>query len=194
MYMYTILFAYGFVLIIIALTIIGLWKCFTKAGEKGWKALIPFYNSVILYRISGIKGYWVIVNIISTLVGISKSLIEALTEKELLSRMSELSYFETIGFSRMTTSQIYQKLGMESFFQIILIISIISLIVTLGELALTIVCDVKFCKAFNRGGGYIAGMILVPTIFLLIIGFDNIEYIGNRKDNKNNINSRTIST
>ena len=26
------------------LIVIGWWKIFTKAGEAGWKSLIPFYN------------------------------------------------------------------------------------------------------------------------------------------------------
>lgn len=35
--------------------IISYWKIFTKAGEKGWKALIPIYNLVVIYRISGVS-------------------------------------------------------------------------------------------------------------------------------------------
>ena len=31
--------------------IIAWWKIFTKAGEKGWKSIIPIYNQVILYKI-----------------------------------------------------------------------------------------------------------------------------------------------
>ena len=34
------------------LLVIALWKIFTKAGEKGWKALIPIYNVYITYKIS----------------------------------------------------------------------------------------------------------------------------------------------
>ena len=30
------------------LTILAHWKIFTKAGEKGWKAIIPIYNIIIL--------------------------------------------------------------------------------------------------------------------------------------------------
>lgn len=38
----------------------GLWKMFDKAGERGWKALIPFYNQYILYKISWqTKMFWV---------------------------------------------------------------------------------------------------------------------------------------
>lgn len=33
------------------LTIIAWWKMFTKAGEAGWKSIIPFYNMYIMYKI-----------------------------------------------------------------------------------------------------------------------------------------------
>lgn len=32
----------------------GYWKCFEKAGEPGWTALIPFYNFYVCLRISGL--------------------------------------------------------------------------------------------------------------------------------------------
>ena len=42
-------------LIISVLTIIANWKIFTKAGEKGWKSLIPIYGTVVLFRIAGVS-------------------------------------------------------------------------------------------------------------------------------------------
>ena len=36
---------------VIVLIVISYWKIFEKAGEDGWKALIPYYNSYILYKI-----------------------------------------------------------------------------------------------------------------------------------------------
>ena len=47
-------------LIIIILNIIATWKIFTKAGQAGWKALIPIYNSVILFKVAGISPLWVL--------------------------------------------------------------------------------------------------------------------------------------
>ena len=41
-------------------TIIANWKIFTKAGEAGWKSLIPIYSSVILYRIAGISPWLIL--------------------------------------------------------------------------------------------------------------------------------------
>ena len=39
------------------LSIIAYWKIFEKAGEKGWKALIPFYDLYILFKITWGNGW-----------------------------------------------------------------------------------------------------------------------------------------
>ena len=41
------------------LQIIGWWKLFTKAGEAGWKSLIPLYNLYVICKIScAAKYFW----------------------------------------------------------------------------------------------------------------------------------------
>ena len=68
---------FGFVLVCVIiwylLLVIASWKIFTKAGEKGWKSLIPIYNVYILYKISGLS-FWkwlvlpaVIIGIVNTI-------------------------------------------------------------------------------------------------------------------------------
>lgn len=43
----------------------GLWKMFEKAGEQGWKALIPFYNTYILYKLTWqTKMFWIEIAVI----------------------------------------------------------------------------------------------------------------------------------
>ena len=44
-------------LIIAILQIIAWWRLFTKAGEKGWKAIIPIYNVYIYMKIIGMS-FW----------------------------------------------------------------------------------------------------------------------------------------
>ena len=42
------------------LYVIANWKIFTKAGEEGWKSIIPFYNSYILFKIVwDVKYFWI---------------------------------------------------------------------------------------------------------------------------------------
>ena len=57
----TWLFAYlGF----IVLYAIAGWVVYVKAGEKGWKSLIPIYNFYVLLKIVGRPGWWLILLLI----------------------------------------------------------------------------------------------------------------------------------
>ena len=53
-------------IIFYVLTVIASWKIFTKAGEAGWKSLIPIYNVYILYKISNLSFvYWFVIPVIA---------------------------------------------------------------------------------------------------------------------------------
>ena len=39
---------------------VGYWKAFQKAGEAGWKAVIPFYNTYTRYKLTwNTKMFWI---------------------------------------------------------------------------------------------------------------------------------------
>src|SRR4029077_19495129 len=40
--------------------IIGMWMVFGKAGEPGWAAIIPIYNTIVLLKIAGRPLWWLI--------------------------------------------------------------------------------------------------------------------------------------
>lgn len=75
------------VVLIIQLTlaivsIVALWKVFTKAGKPGWASIIPFYNYCVLLDIAGKPMWWIIlmfvpvVNIVISillLIGLAQS-------------------------------------------------------------------------------------------------------------------------
>lgn len=46
-------------LAILIIQIIACWKLFTKAGEQGWKSIIPIYNVITLFKISGLSP-WIV--------------------------------------------------------------------------------------------------------------------------------------
>ena len=55
-----VLFTIIIAIALLALYIIGTWKIFEKAGESGWKSLIPFYNSYILFNLFWeTKYFWI---------------------------------------------------------------------------------------------------------------------------------------
>jgi Family of unknown function (DUF5684) len=69
-------------LAVYVLLIIGFWVTFTKAGEAGWKSIIPIYNTIIWLKIIGHPWWWIllllipIVNIVILIFmwnGLSKS-------------------------------------------------------------------------------------------------------------------------
>ena len=107
-------------IIIVILQIAGMWKVFTKAGEKGWKCIIPIYNLVILFRISGLSP-WIICGYL-------------------------------LGF-----------------------IPLVGWIVALGILIYQ--CN-SLAKSFGKDIGYTIGLLILPTIFYMILGFGKSEYIG----------------
>lgn len=62
-----------FSILIIAFFIIVYWIIFTKAGEEGWKSLIPIYNVYILYKITwgnGLIFLLLLVPFVNFIVGI----------------------------------------------------------------------------------------------------------------------------
>ena len=56
---YSLLFSCVGLLIFLAV-VAGMWQIFTKAGEAGWKAIIPIYNLWVLLEIVGRPGWWII--------------------------------------------------------------------------------------------------------------------------------------
>ena len=48
-------------LAVAVVSIIGMWKMFTKAGEEGWKSIIPIYNMITLCKIVGVNPWWILI-------------------------------------------------------------------------------------------------------------------------------------
>lgn len=58
-------------LVIYVLSVIAMWKIFTKAGKPGWASLIPVYNIVVMYQIVGLNPLLVILLFIPFINGIA---------------------------------------------------------------------------------------------------------------------------
>ncbi len=95
------------------LFVAGLWQVFTKAGEDGWKAIIPIWNTLVILKIVGREWWWILLMLIPL-----------------------------VGF-------------------------IIWIIVALD-----------LAKSFGRGAGFAIGLILLPYIWVLILGFGSDTYRG----------------
>ena len=64
-------------LAIIIAVIAAWWMVFTKAGEAGWKSIIPIYNIIVMLKIVGRDWWWVILMLIP-IVGLIVWIIVAL--------------------------------------------------------------------------------------------------------------------
>ena len=62
---------FALIIMISVIIMVANWKLFTKAGEEGWKSIIPFYNTFTMINIafSGTKNWLMIAAIASALLG-----------------------------------------------------------------------------------------------------------------------------
>jgi len=51
-------------MVIAAIAVIAMWILFLKAGERGWAAIIPFYNLYVLYKITWGNGWFFLLTFI----------------------------------------------------------------------------------------------------------------------------------
>lgn len=63
------------ILILIALIfglmkIIGTWRILSKANQPGWGAIIPFYNTYLLCKISGVNPWWIVICLFSPILNV----------------------------------------------------------------------------------------------------------------------------
>ena len=111
------------------LQIIANWRIFTKAGEDGWKSIIPIYGDYISYKIAWQPAYfW-----LTLVLGIVSSC---------------------------------------------LLISMIIVLIKIILAIISIMYSVKLARAFGRGTGFAIGLIFLPPIFMLILGFGDDRYYG----------------
>jgi len=110
-------FGIGYIIVCLVITvllIIAYWKIFEKAGEAGWKSIIPFYSLYVLTKIATGNG----------------------------------------------------------------LLFLLILIPGVGAIIWDILVAVKMSKAFGKGIGFTLGLIFIPNIFYLILGFGGAQYIG----------------
>ena len=128
-------------LTVYVLLIIAMWKIFTKAGEKGWKSLIPLYNGYIYYKIAGMKNYfWIII-----CAALVYSILQTVTQQNST------------------------------------LMGIVGLIYGIFTIVIGIIHSYKLSKAFDKGIGYTLGLIFLPNIFTLILGFGKAKYVVNKE-------------
>ncbi len=67
-----------FGIIYYVLMIVAQWKIFTKAGEKGWKSIIPILNSYVLFKIAWKPMMFWITLALAVVMGICSGFTESI--------------------------------------------------------------------------------------------------------------------
>ena len=145
------------VAVVVILVIIAEWKIFEKAGEKGWKSLIPIYNQYILFKIIGAKAwFWAFLGI--TLVASIMMSANALPVDYNASQTEINAVLNTLDWGNYVPFCIGMTVTMVAglFFEIFVAI--------------------KLAKAFGKGTAYILGLIFFAPIVLMVLGFGKAKY------------------
>lgn len=131
-----------FLLALGVLLIIAHWKMFTKAGEPGWKSIIPIYSDFILFRLVwDVQNFWIYLG---------------------------------LAFGASILSSIAQNTENT-------ILYILSSIVAIGAFVWYVRLSLNTAKAYGKSTGFGVGLILLPNIFTLILGFGDARYVGPQK-------------
>ncbi|MBR5621065.1 hypothetical protein IKW75_01100 [Candidatus Saccharibacteria bacterium] len=133
------------------LLIVAMWKLFKKAGEPGWKSLIPIYDVYILYKISGAKAwFWGL--FVSEVLVIIESVIASANGGVVTDASGNVTAINDVAFGAIVA------------------------FAAIFELICYIVLCVKLSKAFKRGAGTAIGLFFFPNIFTLILAFGSAKY------------------
>ena len=87
-----------FGIVIGVLMIVALWKIFEKAGEPGWAAIIPFYNTFTLFKIAGLNP-WLFLLLLIPFVNIVVGIWVALKLGATFGKSGVWSFFLLVVFS-----------------------------------------------------------------------------------------------
>lgn len=129
------------------LVVIANWKIFQKAGEGGWKSIIPIYNVYIMYKIVAMrKWFWITLG-----TALATSIVSTILNPQSLS------------LDMLPSSS--------AIFITILAIAEIGVIIFAN-----IMYCVRTSKVFGHGAGYALGLFFFPNIFQLILGFGRSKY------------------
>lgn len=83
---------------VIVVAIVAYWKIFEKAGQAGWKSIIPVYNTYILLKIIGRPGWWLLLFLIP-LVNIVTSIVVSFDLAKVFGKSGVFAVFGLILFS-----------------------------------------------------------------------------------------------
>lgn len=134
------------------LYIIASWRIFKKAGEPGWKALIPIYNTYITYKIVNMQSWFWYQIAVGVCAGIMMT---------------------ADGYSPYTMSEAQLSNFDYGAHPMTIIAIAMSCVVTL---AAAVIYVYRTSRVFGHGTAFAIGLFFFPNLFWLILAFGSSKY------------------
>lgn len=148
----TLMIAMALLAVLWVLMVIARWFMFTKAGEKGWKSLIPVYSDYTLFKLVwNTKSFWIWCG------------------------MAVLTMLAT-GFSGqyvLTADGQLVVAAAPSMFM-----STISFVASIACMFWSAMLSLRTALSYGKLPSFGIGLFLLPNIFSLILAFGSAEYKG----------------
>lgn len=158
---------FAIIIAVVVLMVASMWKIFSKAGESGWKSLIPIYNTYILFKISFGRAKEFVIFLISSIayfISVCVTMVSSMTA--VLYSIAEQVNYSAVANRYRPSSTVLGIAGL-----VCLISAIVMFVFAIkGYIALS--------KAFGHEGVYALGIIFLPVIFFPMLAFGKSEYIG----------------
>ncbi len=135
------------------LMIIGMWLMFDKAGEHGWGSIIPIYRGYLLFKTAGIKN-WFWGSFVASLV-------------YAICLIVSMVYFFVYLIAGIFGQIDDFTEGVTGLMGVLFVIGCIAGLICF---IINIYRGIKMAQAFNLGGGWAVGIILLPWLFYMIMG------------------------
>ena len=134
-------------IVLVAFLLVAGWKIFKKAGEPGWKILIPIHNIYVMYKILDMADWFWIT------LGVSLCCELIITPN-------------TTADGNINPTDTVSAIS-------VMIATIVNLVVTIWA---SVLYSIRLSKSFGHGKGYAFGIFFLPYIFWLILGFGESKY------------------
>ena len=140
------------------LLIVARWKIFSKAGEAGWKSIIPIYSDYVQWRIGWQKTGFFWLYIILLFAGY------------FMMSMAGMTSAQMVGTQAVNASAIGNPM-----------LAGAGAIAVLAGAIIALVAAYKLFQSFGKGVGMFIAYIFFPNIVLLVLGFGSAQYQGPRE-------------
>jgi hypothetical protein len=154
-------------------SVAGMWKIFEKAHTEGWKTIIPYCNTYYLVKLvkRPLWFFWVIIT--SSLLGVGVAIFSFFNLNTFLDVMNAIPFVDYI-----TRDVSYYA----SVYVIILLFMMSVLVVMLPAIILSFILRFDLAKVFGKSWVFAIGLIILPSIFNVILGFGSSTYLHSKEN------------